>query len=305
MAIPPFRSRGAHSEPRADLDVERRAEIEKLQRGGPTHHGTGWLRSSVAASSGQAGRSLRDNRDLGITQLLEDAVLASVAQRGEENGVEREPDTHPDQHPSRRIRDQVDVAGWPDQRPRVDHQEVTDHGNGNADPERRQAAQPRRPALAFVVGDAVGAIAAQRSAHPLARALLNLRRGQRELEPDAAPSVAGAEHADAEFDPGQVVAVFGEQVGRGQHEHLLDSIEPEFNGLPIGAAHLTVLASTLVATTDTTMTYRRLPQARVRITVGARPTGGTLRPWRSALVRRAGPVAPCRGLEPTSAAGTA
>jgi hypothetical protein len=65
-----------------------------------------------------------------------------------------------------------------------DHQEVSDHHDGDADPQRPEAAKPDRPPLALVVADALVAVAAQRGAEPLAEGIVNLRGRQRELKQD-------------------------------------------------------------------------------------------------------------------------
>ena len=60
--------------------------------------------------------------------------------------------------------------------------------------------------------------------------------------PDRPPDALRAEQADAVLDPGQVVPVLGEQVGRGQDEHLLGPVEPQLDQLTPLAVHCTTLS---------------------------------------------------------------
>src|ERR1700744_6393132 len=56
--------------------------------------------AAISTPPGSAQRRLPGlDRDLGVSQLLEDAVLTSVRERTEKEPVERPPDSHPHEYP--------------------------------------------------------------------------------------------------------------------------------------------------------------------------------------------------------------
>ena len=147
--------------------------------------------------------------------MPEGAVLPAIGKRAEKEGVEREPQSDPHQYPPCGV--EHDVAAVAHQPALEDLQEVSEHGDGDADPQRPEAIQPDRAALVLVVPDALVAVAAQRHAEAVIQVLAELRGRHREPEPepdlDRGPR---AEQADAVLDSGEEVAVLGEQVGLGQ-----------------------------------------------------------------------------------------
>src|ERR1700761_817221 len=179
-------------------------------------------------------------QDLGVAQVLEGADLPPVLKRREDQCVEREPDSYPHQHPPGGV--DHDVALGTHQASFEDHQQVSDHGGGYADPQRREATQPDRAPLALVVADALVAVAAQRHAEPTAQVVVDLRGRQRELEPDRPPHAPRANQAEAVLDSGEEVTVLGEQVGLGQVEHLLSPLEPQLDVLPLPPVHRTTVS---------------------------------------------------------------
>src|ERR1700744_1888857 len=145
------------------------------------------------------------DRDLGVSQLLEDAVLASVRERIEKETVERAPDSPPHEYPPGGVEHEVGVAGSAHQVADEDHQKVSDDDDGNPDPQRRETIQTDRAPLAPVVADALIAVSPQRHADSIGQAIAHFRCGQRELQPDRAPGAPRPKQADAVLGAGEEV----------------------------------------------------------------------------------------------------